>query len=155
MPYVRCGKCAYKGKKCSTKGEKVGCSDSIDKAKLYLKALYANTNESIEENTMNITKERLLQIIKEEVELILTNEEVKEMFDVNVGDQVELSEADAKDVTAAMPALERVPTVAEPALQRPVWNDKQKEALSQLADNINKRFDDIEAQVDALASKLS
>ena len=34
-------------------------------------------------------------------------------------------------------------------------NDKQKEALSQLADNINKRFDDIEAQVDALAAKLS
>ena len=145
MPYVRCGKCVYKGKKCSTKGEKVGCSDSIDKAKLYLKALYANTNESIEENTMNITKERLLQIIKEEVQLMLTNDEVKEMFDVNVEEQVELSEA----------APSQVPTVAEPALQRPVWNNKQREALSQLADNINKRFDDIEAQVDALAAKLS
>jgi hypothetical protein len=152
MPYVRCGKCVYKGKKCSTKGEKVGCSDSIDKAKLYLKALYANTNESIEENTMNITKERLLQIIKEEVQLMLTNDEVKEMFDVNVEEQVELSEA-----TAELPSLapSQVPTVAEPALQRPVWNNKQREALSQLADNINKRFDDIEAQVDALAAKLS
>ena len=152
MPYVRCGKCVYKGKKCSTKGEKVGCSDSIDKAKLYLKALYANTNESIEENTMNITKEKLLQIIKEEVQLMLTNDEVKEMFDVNVEEQVELSEA-----TAELPSLapSRVPTVAEPALQRPVWNNKQREALSQLADNINKRFDDIEAQVDALAAKLS
>ena len=152
MPYVRCGKCVYKGKKCSTKGEKVGCSDSIDKAKLYLKALYANTNESIEENTMNITKEKLLQIIKEEVQLMLTNDEVKEMFDVNVEEQVELSEA-----TAELPSLapSQVPTVAEPALQRPVWNNKQREALSQLADNINKRFDDIEAQVDALAAKLS
>ena len=152
MPYVRCGKCVYKGKKCSTKGEKVGCSDSIDKAKLYLKALYANTNESIEENTMNITKERLLQIIKEEVQLMLTNDEVKEMFDVNVEEQVELSEA-----TAELPSLapSQVPTVAEPALQRPVWNNKQREALSQLADNINKRFDDIEAQVDALAAKLN
>ena len=152
MPYVRCGKCVYKGKKCSTKGEKVGCSDSIDKAKLYLKALYANTNESIEENTMNITKEKLLQIIKEEVQLMLTNDEVKEMFDVNVEEQVELSEA-----TAELPSLapSQVPTVAEPALQRPVWNNKQREALSQLADNINKRFDDIEAQVDALAAKLN
>ncbi len=152
MPYVRCGKCVYKGKKCSTKGEKVGCSDSIDKAKLYLKALYANTNESIEESTMNITKERLLQIIKEEVQLMLTNDEVKEMFDVNVEEQVELSEA-----TAELPSLapSQVPTVAEPALQRPVWNNKQREALSQLADNINKRFDDIEAQVDALAAKLN
>ena len=152
MPYVRCGKCVYKGKKCSTKGEKVGCSDSIDKAKLYLKALYANTNESIEENTMNITKERLLQIIKEEVQLMLTNDEVKEMFDVDVEEQVELSE-----VTAELPSLapSQVPTVAEPALERPVWNNKQREALSQLADNINKRFDDIEAQVDALAAKLN
>ena len=152
MPYVRCGKCVYKGKKCSTKGEKVGCSDSIDKAKLYLKALYANTNESIEENTMNITKERLLQIIKEEVQLMLTNDEVKEMFDVDVEEQVELSEA-----TAELPSLapSQVPTVAEPALERPVWNNKQREALSQLADNINKRFDDIEAQVDALAAKLN
>ena len=101
---------------------------------------------------MNITKERLLQIIKEEVQLMLTNDEVKEMFDVDVEEQVELSEA-----TAELPSLapSQVPTVVEPALQRPVWNNKQKEALSQLADNINKRFDDIEAQVDALAAKLS
>ncbi len=152
MPYVRCGKCAYKGKKCSTKGEKVGCSDSIEKAKLYLKALYANTNENIEENTMSITKEELLQIIKEEVELVLTNDEVKEMFDVSIEEQVELSE-----VTSEFPSLppSQVPTVVEPALQRPAWNNKQKEALRKLADNINKRFDDIEAQVDALAAKLN
>jgi hypothetical protein len=36
MPYERKGKCVYK-----KTGEKVGCSNSIEKAKSYLKALYA------------------------------------------------------------------------------------------------------------------
>ncbi len=41
MPYEIKGKCVYK-----KTGKKVGCSDN---PKQYLKALYANTNESIEE----------------------------------------------------------------------------------------------------------
>jgi len=48
MPYKRKGKCVYK-KKGKKLGEKVGCSTSAEKAKKYLKALYANTNENIEE----------------------------------------------------------------------------------------------------------
>jgi|7_EtaG_2_1085326.scaffolds.fasta_scaffold03533_3 hypothetical protein len=144
MPYVRCGKCVYKGKKCNTKGKKVGCSDSIEKAKKYLIKLRMETAGEANENTMKITKETLIQIIKEEVELILTNEEVKEMFDVNVGDQVELSEADAKAATAAMPALERVPTVAEPAIQRP---DKQNQKLLKLLVDF---VSDLEKRVEAL-----
>ena len=41
MPYEIKGKCVYK-----KTGKKVGCSDNPEQ---YLKALYANTNESIEE----------------------------------------------------------------------------------------------------------
>jgi hypothetical protein len=48
MPYKRIGKCVYKkqGKK---KGKKIGCSSTIPKAKKYLKALYANTDDILEE----------------------------------------------------------------------------------------------------------
>ena len=38
MPYDRKGKCVYK-----KTGKKVGCSKSADKAKEYVKALYAST----------------------------------------------------------------------------------------------------------------
>ena len=151
MPYVRCGKCVYKGEKCSTKGEKVGCSDSLEKAKKYLIKLRMETNEGV----MKITKNKLIQLIKEELEVVLTDNEAKEMFDIDVSGQVELSEVDDPAATAAIPTLERVPTVAEPALQRPVWDSRQREALSKLAGNINKRFDEIEAQVDQLAAKLN
>ena len=49
MPYVRCGKCVYKGKTCESKGKKMGCSDSIPKAKEYLKTLrWRSAHESRE-----------------------------------------------------------------------------------------------------------
>ncbi len=41
MPYKRVGKCVYKKKRDGTKGEKVGCSQSVEKAKKYLKKLYS------------------------------------------------------------------------------------------------------------------
>lgn len=41
MPYTRKGKCVYK----KDTGEKVGCSDSTEKAKRYVKALYANADK--------------------------------------------------------------------------------------------------------------
>ena len=48
MPYKRFGKCVYKtkGKK---RGKKMGCSKTTSKAKKYLKALYANTDDVVEE----------------------------------------------------------------------------------------------------------
>jgi hypothetical protein len=48
---------------------------------------------------MKITKARLKQIIKEEIELILTNEEVEEFFGVKVEDleKEELAESGAGD----------------------------------------------------------
>ena len=48
---------------------------------------------------MRITKKQLLQIIKEEIELVLTNEEVEEFFGVKVEEleKEELTEAEAGD----------------------------------------------------------
>jgi len=45
---------------------------------------------------MKITKKQLLQIIKEEIELILTNEEVEEFFGVDVKDLLEEEELEEK-----------------------------------------------------------
>jgi hypothetical protein len=45
MPYERKGKCVYKK---PTNGEKVGCSDTVTKAKKYIQALYTSElNESL------------------------------------------------------------------------------------------------------------
>ena len=38
---------------------------------------------------MNITKQRLVQIIKEELEVILTDDEVKEMFGIDITEKKE------------------------------------------------------------------
>ena len=49
---------------------------------------------------MKITKKQLMQIIKEEIELVLTNEEVEEFFGVNVGEllkEKELTEPEKKE----------------------------------------------------------
>ena len=44
MPYERKGKCVYK----KPSGKKVGCSDTVAKAKKYIQALYASElNESL------------------------------------------------------------------------------------------------------------
>jgi hypothetical protein len=43
MPYERRGKCVYR----KDTGKKIGCSNTVEKAKEHLKALYAN----VEENT--------------------------------------------------------------------------------------------------------
>ena len=47
MPYIRKGKCIFR----KDTGKKVGCSDTIENAKDYLKALYANAED--EEMTFN------------------------------------------------------------------------------------------------------
>jgi phage-related tail protein len=49
MPWKRYGKCVFKITKSGKKKKKQGCSDSVDKAKDYLKALYANSGEVNEE----------------------------------------------------------------------------------------------------------
>tara|TARA_Y100001963_G_scaffold121541_1_gene170213 strand:+ start:487 stop:1164 length:678 start_codon:yes stop_codon:yes gene_type:complete len=69
MPWIRDGKCVYKKNKDGSRGEKEGCSDSIEKAKDYLKALYANTDDAPkkENKSMKIKKSELLALIKEEI----------------------------------------------------------------------------------------
>jgi hypothetical protein len=124
MPYVRCGKCVYKGEKCSTKGEKVGCSDSIEKAKKYLIKLRMETSEGV----MKVTKNKLIQLIKEELEVTLTDDEVEEMFDIKVSKETELAEASYERVPTEreVPTLTRpgsVPTEKVSALQRPSKED--------------------------------
>jgi hypothetical protein len=49
MPYKRVGKCVYKKYDNGELGAKVGCSDSVEKAKDYLKALYASEGGDIKE----------------------------------------------------------------------------------------------------------
>ena len=49
MPWKRYGKCVFKVTKSGKKGEKQGCSTSTEKAKKYLKALYANSSDINEE----------------------------------------------------------------------------------------------------------
>jgi hypothetical protein len=46
---------------------------------------------------MKVTKARLKQIIKEELEVVLTNEEVEEMFGEEVREQVEAMEKEEID----------------------------------------------------------
>ena len=49
MPYKRVGKCVYKKSNNGELGAKVGCSDSVEKAREYLKALYAAEDGDIKE----------------------------------------------------------------------------------------------------------
>ena len=69
MPYVvrkqKGKRCVYKKKKNGKPGEKVGCTDGPIKD--YLAALHINANESLEDKTMKISKQKLERIIKEEV----------------------------------------------------------------------------------------
>jgi len=69
MPYVvrkqKGKRCVYKKKKNGKPGEKVGCTKKS--IKKYLAALHINANESLEEKTMKISKQKLERIIKEEV----------------------------------------------------------------------------------------
>lgn len=69
MPFIRDGKCVYKKNKDGSRGKKEGCSDSIEKAKDYLKALYANVDDATkkENKTMKIKKSELIALIKEEI----------------------------------------------------------------------------------------
>ena len=49
MPFRRDGKCVFKITKKNKKGKKKGCSKSVAKAKKYLKALYANSDDLMSE----------------------------------------------------------------------------------------------------------
>lgn len=81
MPYVvrkqKGKKCVYKKKKNGKPGEKVGCTDGPIKD--YLAALHINANESLEEKTMKISKQKLERIIKEEVAREMRMREEEEM----------------------------------------------------------------------------
>jgi len=146
MPYVRCGKCVYKGKKCKTKGEKVGCSDSIEKAEKYLTKLRMETNENI----MKITKNELIQLIKEELEVILTDDEVKEMFGIDVSEYSELSETEVLS--------ERVETQKQTPIERgsaAMLNDHRAriESLENIMRRDSETFRIINERLDALEQK--
>ena len=49
MPFKRYGKCVFKITKSGKKGEKKGCSKTVAKAKKYVNALYANSDDVVEE----------------------------------------------------------------------------------------------------------
>ena len=48
MPYIRVGKCVYKKNKSGGKGKKKGCSDSVEMAKKYMKALHVYADDVAE-----------------------------------------------------------------------------------------------------------
>ena len=49
MPFKRKGKCVFKITKSGNQGKKKGCSSSVAKAKKYVKALYANSEDTMSE----------------------------------------------------------------------------------------------------------
>lgn len=49
MPFKRKGKCVFKITKSGKQGKKKGCSTSVEKAKKYVKALYANSDDMVAE----------------------------------------------------------------------------------------------------------
>ena len=49
MPFRRDGRCVFKITKKNKKGKKKGCSDSVAKAKKYIQALYANSEDVMSE----------------------------------------------------------------------------------------------------------
>lgn len=49
MPFKRKGKCVFKITKSGNQGEKKGCSKTVAKAKKYVKALYANSEDMLSE----------------------------------------------------------------------------------------------------------
>jgi hypothetical protein len=59
MPYIRKGKCVYR----KDTGIKVGCSNTVEKAKKYIKVLYANVEDD-EKITFNEMVARLLEKYK-------------------------------------------------------------------------------------------
>ena len=78
MPWKRKGKCVYKKNKNSKKlGKKQGCSTSISKAKKYLSALYANSEDVVEEKeiwaALEATKDPVFRILKRCVQLRATD----------------------------------------------------------------------------------
>ena len=68
MPYTRKGKCVYK----QPTGEKVGCSDTVSKAKKYIQALYAS---EINEGLANTISPEELAKVEEYMAAFMDNKE--------------------------------------------------------------------------------
>ena len=98
--------------------------------------------EATNENIMKITKNKLIQLIKEELEVILTDDEAKEMFDIDLKENSKLTEE-----------YEKADTLVEPSLQRPVAQPELKKWLTTLVNYVGS----IERRVKALeaASNIS
>jgi 3-hydroxy-3-methylglutaryl CoA synthase len=104
MPWIRDGKCVYKKNKDGSRGEKEGCSDSIEKAKDYLKALYANTDDAPkkENKSMKMKKSELIALIKEEIMA------EAEKFNMSPEDLRDFSQPDPPEYQASDEAFNKV-----------------------------------------------
>ena len=78
MPWKRYGKCVFKITKSGKKKKKQGCSDSVEKAKDYVKALYANVDEVNEEIDAYITER------EDEEENMFNYAETEDLLDPDV-----------------------------------------------------------------------
>ena len=103
---------------------------------------------------MKITKNELIQLIKEELEVILTDDEAEEMFGIDVSAYSELQEASLEQTTPEglprVPRGSQIPTEKIPALQRPgkVWTESQRIALLEILGKIEARLVNIESAMD-------
>jgi hypothetical protein len=70
MPYKRVGKCVYKKYDNGELGAKVGCSDSVEKAKDYLKALYATEGSDIKEEKDMSTQDYINMYMKNKQQFV-------------------------------------------------------------------------------------
>lgn len=66
MPWKRKGKCVFKVTKSGKTKKKQGCSDTVAKAKKYLKALYANAEDVSEQ-------EEIVEYIIAEINTVIRN----------------------------------------------------------------------------------
>jgi len=78
MPYIREGKCVYKKNADGSKGEKAGCSDSVEGAKKHMAALYANENKSYAEFSMVITKASIPDKATRAMRISMVNSDIGE-----------------------------------------------------------------------------
>lgn len=162
MPYKVKGKCVYK----KDTGKKVGCTDGS--VKKYLAALHANVDESNKEehteskHIMKINKNRLVEIIKEEVEkdmleeayspgitepvnYVGRNEHPNSMNASGINDLVDISDAHPK---ALFNNVQVVSRVIEEIPFHEVQNEFVREGLVSVADELRDVLDTLADQLE-------
>lgn len=78
MPYMREGNCVYHKNSDGSKGKKMGCSDSPEGAKRYMRKLYMEENKSLAQFSMVITKASVYPKAERTMRLSMVNSDTNE-----------------------------------------------------------------------------